>query len=234
MREIFDRDTERGESIADIVRTLPAKGLLTRTGKQVPDRSTVWAMLRNPAHRGRAAFGKTQTTGRRAKPSHPVATAVSATAAARPDAMSRPSSGPASPSPRYRRGDLRARPGAPTGEQALRQAQQQRARAAEGILVCRDCGYACWRTSARTTKRRLYSYRCIGSDNCRHVACARTGRSAPTNSTRSCGPKSSSSCPTHTDQGRDRTAPEGAADREPRHSPPRRPGARTRAREERR
>ena len=74
-------------------------------------------------------------------------------------------------SPRYRRGDLRARPGAPTGEQALRQAQQQRARAAEGILVCRDCGYACWRTSARTTKRRLYSYRCIGSDNCRHVAC---------------------------------------------------------------
>ena len=171
MREIFDRDTERGESIADIVRTLPAKGLLTRTGKQVPDRSTVWAMLRNPARRGQAAFGKTQTTGRRAKPSHPVATAVSATAAARPDAMSRPSSGPASPSPRYRRGDLRARPGAPTGEQALRQAQQQRARAAEGILVCRDCGYACWRTSARTTKRRLYSYRCIGSDNCRHVAC---------------------------------------------------------------
>ena len=99
MRQIFDRDTERGESIADIVRTLPAKRLLTRTGKQVPDRSTVWAMLRNPARRGQAAFGKTQTTGRRAKPSHPVATAVSATAAARPDAMSRPSSGP-DPGPR--------------------------------------------------------------------------------------------------------------------------------------
>ena len=137
-------------------------------------------------------------------------------------------------SPRYRRGDLRARPGAPTGEQALRQAQQQRARAAEGILVCRDCGYACWRTSARTTKRRLYSYRCIGSDNSPPRRVCRPGRSAPTNSMRSCGPKSSSSRPTHTDQGRDRTAPEAAADREPRHSPPRRPGARTRAREERR
>ena len=73
VREIFDRDTERGESIADIVRALPAKGLLTRTGKHVRDRSTVWAMLRNPAHRGQAEFGKTQTTGQRAKPSHPVA-----------------------------------------------------------------------------------------------------------------------------------------------------------------
>jgi site-specific DNA recombinase len=39
----------------------------------------------------------------------------------------------------------------------------------KGILVCRDCGYACWRTSARTTKRVIYYYRCIGSDNYRFV-----------------------------------------------------------------
>ena len=39
----------------------------------------------------------------------------------------------------------------------------------KGILVCRDCGYACWRTSARTTKRLIYYYRCIGSDNYRFV-----------------------------------------------------------------
>jgi site-specific DNA recombinase len=29
-------------------------------------------MLRNPAYRGQAAFGKTQTTGQRAKPTGPV------------------------------------------------------------------------------------------------------------------------------------------------------------------
>ena len=70
VREVFDRYTERGESIADIARALSANGVLTRTGKQVWDRSTVWAMLRNPAYHGQAAFGKTQTTGQRAK-AHP-------------------------------------------------------------------------------------------------------------------------------------------------------------------
>ncbi|MBA3262136.1 MAG: hypothetical protein H0T69_06650 [Thermoleophilaceae bacterium] len=42
-------------------------------------------------------------------------------------------------------------------------------RCSRGILVYRDCGYACWRSSARTTKRRIYYYRCIASDNYRHV-----------------------------------------------------------------
>ena len=234
MREIFDRDTERGESIADIVRALPAKGLLTRTGKHVRDRSTVWACCATPPTADRQSSARRRPPASARSPATRSPTAVSATAAARPDAMSRPSSGPASPPRRYHRGDRRARPGAPTGEQDYAKRDSREPRAAEGILVCRDCGYACWRTSARTSRRRLYSYRCIGSDNCRHGACARTGRSAPTNSTRSCGPKSSSSCPTYTDQGRDRTAPEGAANREPRRSPPRRPGARTRARQERR
>src|SRR5436309_2808293 len=63
VREIFERYTEQGESIADIARALSARDVLTRTGKQVWDRSTIWAMLRNPAYRGQAAFGKTQTTG---------------------------------------------------------------------------------------------------------------------------------------------------------------------------
>ena len=191
-------------------------------------------MLRNPAHRGRAAFGKTQTTGRRAKPSHPVATAVSATATTRPDAC------------RARAVDQHPRPRAiaeETFELAQARLRENKRYAKRNsreppVLLKASSSVATADTRAGAhrrapAKRRLYSYRCIGSDNCRHVACARTGRSAPTNSTRSCGPKSSSSCPTHTDQGRDRTVPEGAADQEP-HSPPRRPGARTRAREERR
>ena len=57
--------------IADIARALSENGVLTRTGKHVWDRSTVWAMLRNPAYHGQAAFGKTQTTGQRAKPTRP-------------------------------------------------------------------------------------------------------------------------------------------------------------------
>jgi site-specific DNA recombinase len=34
----------------------------------------------------------------------------------------------------------------------------------QGILVCQECGYAYYRTSTETSKRRLYYYRCLGSD----------------------------------------------------------------------
>jgi site-specific DNA recombinase len=37
----------------------------------------------------------------------------------------------------------------------------------QGMLVCRRCGYAYYRTSTRTTKRKIYYYRCIGSDDYR-------------------------------------------------------------------
>jgi site-specific DNA recombinase len=37
----------------------------------------------------------------------------------------------------------------------------------QGMLVCKNCGYAYYRSSTRTSKRKLYYYRCIGSDNYR-------------------------------------------------------------------
>src|SRR5262249_27708151 len=39
----------------------------------------------------------------------------------------------------------------------------------QGMLVCQHCGYALYRSSARTSKRKLYYYRCIGSDAYRHL-----------------------------------------------------------------
>ena len=39
----------------------------------------------------------------------------------------------------------------------------------QGLVVCRECGYSCYRTSVRTTKRKIVYYRCIGQDNWRHV-----------------------------------------------------------------
>src|SRR6266511_3960036 len=55
VREVFRRYSEGDESIAEIARALSARGVPTRTGKAVWDRSTVWGMLRNPAYRGQAA-----------------------------------------------------------------------------------------------------------------------------------------------------------------------------------
>jgi site-specific DNA recombinase len=38
----------------------------------------------------------------------------------------------------------------------------------QGLLVCSRCGYAYYRTSTRTSSRKLYYYRCLGSDAYRH------------------------------------------------------------------
>lgn len=39
----------------------------------------------------------------------------------------------------------------------------------QGMLVCRDCGYALYRSSTRTCLRKLYYHRCLGSDAYRHL-----------------------------------------------------------------
>jgi site-specific DNA recombinase len=39
----------------------------------------------------------------------------------------------------------------------------------QGLLVCRQCGYALYRTSTRTSKQQLHYYRCLGSDRYRHL-----------------------------------------------------------------
>lgn len=38
----------------------------------------------------------------------------------------------------------------------------------QGMMVCNKCGYAYYRTSTRTSKRKIYYYRCLGSDNYRY------------------------------------------------------------------
>jgi len=38
----------------------------------------------------------------------------------------------------------------------------------QGMLVCNRCGYAFYRTSTRTSKRKIYYYRCLGSDDYRY------------------------------------------------------------------
>src|SRR5437867_4904695 len=39
----------------------------------------------------------------------------------------------------------------------------------QSMLVCQHCGYALYRTSTKTSKRKLYYYRCLGSDAYRHL-----------------------------------------------------------------
>ncbi len=38
----------------------------------------------------------------------------------------------------------------------------------QGLLVCRACGYAYYRTATRTSRQKLFYYRCLGSDDYRY------------------------------------------------------------------
>jgi len=57
---VFEIYTQQGLSINAIARLLNERQIATRTGKGRWERSTVWGMLRNPAYRGTACYGKTE------------------------------------------------------------------------------------------------------------------------------------------------------------------------------
>jgi site-specific DNA recombinase len=149
---------------------VPGRGVPTRTGKAVWDRSSVWGMLRNTAYHGQAAFGKTKTLERHGKPTR--------TTRARGDRHGRRAAREDQPAEKW---TLIAVP-ALVSEETFERAQARLAHNAhfakrntkkptslQGILVCHECGYGCYRSSTRTTNKRIYYYRCIGSDNYRHI-----------------------------------------------------------------
>jgi site-specific DNA recombinase len=170
VREVFRRYTEDTWSIGALARWLTDSGIPTRTGKRQWDRSTVWGMLRTPAYQGTACFQKTAMTPRE----HVRVTRR----------LRQPGGVPARPSA------LRDRPqqewieiAVPalisSTQYALAQARlaENRRFAArhtkvpsllQGLLVCRSCGYAYYRTSTRTSRRKLFYYRCLGADDYRY------------------------------------------------------------------
>src|SRR5207249_5331084 len=60
VQRVYELYTVSGFSIGAITRWLNAEGIATRKPGARWERSTVWAMLRNPAYRGTACFGKTR------------------------------------------------------------------------------------------------------------------------------------------------------------------------------
>jgi site-specific DNA recombinase len=64
VQKIYRLYTEDMKSMGEITRNLNQEGILTRKGVSRWERSTVWAILRNPAYIGTACFEKTQRTER--------------------------------------------------------------------------------------------------------------------------------------------------------------------------
>jgi site-specific DNA recombinase len=169
VRRIYEMYTLQGLSIGEITRRLNAEGIPTRKVSARWERSTVWAVLRNPAYRGVACFGKTRASAR--------------------TRVMRPQRRRGVTAPTMTEGHERPREEwieipvpALVSEESFARAQEllqenkirSRRRTIEpsvvqGLVSCQKCGYAFARTSTRTSARKIHYYKCIGSDSWRKL-----------------------------------------------------------------
>jgi len=170
VRQIFEWVGLQRHSIGEVRRRLSEQGVLTRTGKTWWDRTTVWGILKNPAYKGEAAFGKTKTgplrprirsqRGTQAVPRRPYSTydvpEAEWISIAVPPIVS---------------AELFDVVQEQLAENKKRRASSKRGARylLQGLLVCKQCGYAFYgkpvsRKSAKGERRDYAYYRCIGTD----------------------------------------------------------------------
>jgi site-specific DNA recombinase len=170
VRKIFEWVGQERCSIGEVCRRLRRDGVPTRTGKSAWDRSVVWLILKNPAYKGTAAFGKTRSgelkpqrlrpqRGRPEQPRRPVSR-IDTSSEDRifievPGLVSEDLFGAVQAQLEENRRRRRDRPGG--GRYLL-----------QGLVVCKRCGYGCYgkptsRASAKGKVPYAY-YRCTGSD----------------------------------------------------------------------
>jgi len=167
--EMFRRYADDGVSIADLARWLTSENVPTRTGKSRWDRSVIWGMLRNPAYAGTAVFGKTMV----------VQESPGLNRRARLEGRTTPRASRTVDRPRgeWIEIPVPAIVTAETFERAARRLEDNKRFASrnskipsllQGLAACSACGYGYYRTSTRTTSKKIYYYRCLGSDDYRY------------------------------------------------------------------
>jgi site-specific DNA recombinase len=170
VRAVYRRYVENFLSIGELTRWLTAAGVPTATDKQRWDRSTVWAMLRNPAYAGRAAFGKTMRVERRPAVTRRLrlqGRRVPRHAAHRDRAPEEWIEIPVPPIVSEETFAAAARRLADNTRFAARNTKVPAL--LTGLVSCARCGYAYYRSSTRTSARKLTYYRCLGSDGWRYA-----------------------------------------------------------------
>jgi site-specific DNA recombinase len=169
VRWVYELYTAQGRSIGAITRELYERQIPTAKGAGRWERSTVWAMLRNPAYRGTACFGKTRIAPRMR---------VTRPLRLRGGATPRNSANHELP-----RADWIEIPVPPIiceetfalAEERLESNKKHAPRRTitpsvmQGLASCAKCGYGLYRTSARSSVRVIYYYRCLGSDGWRRL-----------------------------------------------------------------
>ena len=170
VRMVYERYTVGGLSIGAITRLLNERGIPTRKKITRWERSVTWAMLRNPAYKGTAYFGKTKLTPRQ-RITRPIRL--------RGGIANRNSAGHerpqsewiAIPVPAIITEEMFAQ-----AEELLKSNKNRAPRrtiapsVVQGLVSCKKCGYALSRTSTRSSARMIHYYRCLGSDSWRHLS----------------------------------------------------------------
>jgi site-specific DNA recombinase len=172
VRKIFEWVGQERCSIGEVCRRLRRDGVPTRTGKPAWDRATVWLILKNPAYKGTAAFGKTRSgdfkpqrlrpqRGRPEQPRRPVSRVDTSSGdqilIEVPGLVSEDLFGAVQAQLEENRQRRRDRPGG--GRYLL-----------QGLVVCKRCGYGCYgkpttRAASKGKAKVPYAYyRCTGSD----------------------------------------------------------------------
>jgi site-specific DNA recombinase len=170
VQRVYAMYTVEGLSMGEIARRLNAEGIPTRKQSARWERSVVWAMLRNPAYHGAACFGKTRVAGR---------IRLTRALRRRGGIVSSDSVG----HERAREEWIEIPVPALVSEESFARTQEllhenkirSRRRTitpsiVQGLVSCQKCGYAFSRTSTHTTARKIYYYKCIGSDSWRKLA----------------------------------------------------------------
>ena len=175
VRQVFDLYAAQSLSIGAITRRLNELAVPTRKEQACWERSTIWAMLRNPAYRGMACFGKTQEAARQHRDNRAVRMRGHA---------SRRSPRPLQETPKdqWIQIPVPALVDERTFDLAQERLQDNKKLSPrrtiepsilQGLVHCADCGYALYRTSTRSSARKIYYYRCLGSDAWRYQGQAR-------------------------------------------------------------
>jgi site-specific DNA recombinase len=167
--EMFRRYADDGAAIADLGRWLTSEGVRTRTGKDRWDRSVIWGMLRNPAYCGRAVFGKTRAVHEPA--------GLNRTARLQGRTVPRQVRVTDRPREEWTEIPVPALIDEDTFDRVQQRLEDNKRFAGrntkvpsllQGLAACASCGYGYYRTSARTATRKIYYYRCLGSDDYRY------------------------------------------------------------------
>jgi len=164
VRWVYERYTIDGLSIGAITRLLNEQRIPTRKQTGRWERSTVWAILRNPAYKGAAGFGKTQTAPRQR---------ITRPLRLRGGIASRDSAHHERPQDEWIAIPVPLIIDEQTFALAQERLEANKTHAprrtvvpsvVQGLVSCANCGYALYRTSTRSSARTIYYYRCLGSD----------------------------------------------------------------------